>query len=85
MDKVEVCHIRDYEMPALEPTNPENDYGAYKGSAVNHHYIIENIVDVLQGRASPAVDAEEGAAVVDMIQRIYSRTPDTPLPKKKED
>lgn len=71
MNEVEYCHIKDYEMPILAPTNPGNDYGAYKGSAANHHYIIENVVDVLNGRASITTNALEGLKVVDIIERIY--------------
>src|SRR5574343_489530 len=37
MNEVEVCNIADYEMPTLAPTNPGNDYGAYKGSAANQN------------------------------------------------
>jgi len=72
MDKVEVCHVKDYEMPTLAPTNPGNDYGAYKGSAANHHYVIDNVVDVLKGRAPITVNALEGLKVVEMIERMYS-------------
>lgn len=72
MNEVEYCHIKDYEMPVLAPTNPGNDYGAYKGSAANHHYIIENVVDVLKGRDSITTNALEGLKVVDIIERIYS-------------
>ncbi len=71
MNEVEYCHIKDYEMPELAPTNPGNDYGAYKGSAANHHYIIENVVDVLKGRSSITTNALEGLKVVDIIERIY--------------
>jgi UDP-N-acetyl-2-amino-2-deoxyglucuronate dehydrogenase len=71
MDKVEYCHVKDYTMPELEPTNPGNDYGAYKGSAQNHHYVIDNVVDVLQGRATITTNALEGLKVVDIIERIY--------------
>jgi UDP-N-acetyl-2-amino-2-deoxyglucuronate dehydrogenase len=71
MDKVEVCHIKNYEMPNLAPTNPGNDYGAYKGSAANHHYVIENVVAVLKGRAQITTNALEGLKVVEMIERIY--------------
>ena len=71
MDKVEVCHIKDYEMPELPPTNPGNDYGAYKGSAANHHYIIENVVDVLKNRSTITTNALEGLKVVDIIERMY--------------
>jgi len=73
MDKVEYCHVKDYVMPALKPTNPGNDYGAYKGSAQNHHYVIDNVVDVLKGRATITTNALEGLKVVDIIERIYSK------------
>ena len=71
MNKVEYCHIKDYEMPELAPSNPPNDYGAYKGSAANHHYIIENVVAVLRGSSSITTNALEGMKVVDIIERIY--------------
>lgn len=71
MDKVEYCHIKDYIMPELAPTNPGNDYGAYKGSAQNHHYVIDNVVDVLKGRATITTNALEGLKVVEIIERIY--------------
>lgn len=71
MDKVEYCHIKDYNMPELKPTNPPNDYGPYKGSAANHHYIIENVVDVLKGRSTITTNALEGLKVVEIIERIY--------------
>ncbi len=72
MDKVEYCHVKDYEMPKLAPTNPGNDYGAYRGSAQNHHYIIENVVDTLKGRNTITTNALEGLKVVEIIERIYS-------------
>lgn len=72
MDKVEICNIKDYEMPELPPTNPGNDYGAYKGSAANHHYVIENVVDVLNNRAAITTNVLEGLKVVEIIERIYA-------------
>jgi len=71
MNEVEYCHIKDYQMPELAPTNPGNDYGAYKGSAANHHYIIENVVDVLKGRSTITTTSLEGLKVVDIIENIY--------------
>ncbi|HRO39829.1 MAG TPA: Gfo/Idh/MocA family oxidoreductase [Flavobacteriales bacterium] len=73
MDQVEVCHVQDYTMPELAPTNPANDYGAYKGSASNHHYIIENVVDTLKHNKSMTTNALEGLKVVDIIERIYQK------------
>lgn len=72
MEKVEYCHIEDYDMPTLPPSNPPNDYGGYKGSAANHHYIIENVVNVLNDTATITTNALEGMKVVDIIERIYS-------------
>lgn len=73
MNEVEYCHIKGYEMPVLSPTNPGNDYGAYKGSAANHHYIIENVVDVLKNGGTITTNALEGLKVVDIIERIYQQ------------
>jgi predicted dehydrogenase len=72
MNEVEYCHIRDYRMPELPPSNPANDYGAYKGSAANHHYVIENVIDTLKNRTTITTNALEGLKVVDIIERIYS-------------
>lgn len=72
MDKVDYCHIKNYTMPLLAPTNPGNDYGEYTGSAANHHFIIENVVDVLKSRANITTKAMEGLKVVDIIERIYN-------------
>jgi UDP-N-acetyl-2-amino-2-deoxyglucuronate dehydrogenase len=71
MEKVEYCHIQNYQMPELEPTGPANDYGAYKGSANNHHHVIENVVNTLNGNTSATTNALEGLKVVDIIERIY--------------
>jgi UDP-N-acetyl-2-amino-2-deoxyglucuronate dehydrogenase len=71
MEAVTYCDIAGYEMPKLEPTNPGNDYGAYKGSAANHHFVIANVIDVLRGRAKITTRPEEGLAVVNIIERMY--------------
>ena len=71
MNEVEYCHIKDYEMPVLAPSNPPNDYGAYKGSAQNHHYVIQNVVEKLQEKGSITTNVLEGLKVIDIIERIY--------------
>lgn len=72
MDKVEYCHIKDYEMPLLSPTNPGNDYGSYKGSAQNHNYVIENVVNFFHGKDVIKTNALEGLKIVEIIEKIYS-------------
>ena len=71
MNEVEVCNIRNYEMPELEASNPANDYGPYKGSAANHNYVIRNVIDTLKGRTTATTNALEGLKVVEIIERIY--------------
>jgi predicted dehydrogenase len=82
MDKVEYCHIKNYIMPELAPTNPANDYGPYKGSANNHHYIIENVVKTLTENQTATTNALEGLKVVNIIERIYQQRPEYLISKK---
>jgi hypothetical protein len=71
MNEVEVCNVTDYEMPVLKESNPANDYGPYKGSAANHNYVIQNVIDSLRGRSTATTNALEGLKVVEIIERIY--------------
>jgi UDP-N-acetyl-2-amino-2-deoxyglucuronate dehydrogenase len=71
MNEVEYCHIKDYSMPDLAASNPPNDYGSFKGSAANHHFIYENIANVIKGKESITTNALEGLKVVEIIENIY--------------
>jgi hypothetical protein len=59
-------------MPILAEGNPANDYGHYKGSAANHVYIIQNVVEAISGVSNITTNALEGLKVVEIIERIYS-------------
>jgi predicted dehydrogenase len=72
MNEVVYCNISEYKMPELEASAPPNDYGLYKGSAQNHHFVIQNVVDTLTGHAPISTNALEGLKVVDIIERIYA-------------
>jgi UDP-N-acetyl-2-amino-2-deoxyglucuronate dehydrogenase len=82
MNEVEYCHIKDYIMPELPPANPANDYGPYKGSAANHNFVIENVVDTICHKVAPSTNALEGLKVVEIIERIYDSN--TYLDSKKD-
>lgn len=71
MNEVEYCEIENYEMPELRPSNPPNDYGLYKGSAQNHNYVIENVVEKLKKEGTITTNVLEGMKIVDIIERIY--------------
>ncbi len=71
MNEVTYCDIENYTMPELAPSNPPNDYGPYKGSAQNHHYVIQNVVDTLKQHGQISTNVLEGLKVIDIIERIY--------------
>lgn len=71
LDQVAYCHLRDYQLPTLPPTNPANHYGAYQGSAANHVQVIEEVVRAVRQAAGAVTNAADGVKVVDLIERIY--------------
>jgi predicted dehydrogenase len=75
MNEIEFCHIENYTMPVLEKSSPANDYGAYKGSAANHHFVYQNVLDVLKNDMKIDTNAKDGLKVVEIIERIYKGNP----------
>ncbi len=71
MNEVAYCHVKDYTMPELAPSNPPNDYGGYKGSAQNHHYVIQNVVETIRNQGTISTNLVEGLKIVEIIERIY--------------
>ena len=71
MNEVVYCDIKNYEMEELAPSNPPNDYGAYKGSAQNHNFVIQNVIDKITSDTPITTNALEGMKVVEIIERIY--------------
>lgn len=72
MERLEYCHVENYTAPDLPAANPPNDYGPYKGSAANHHFIFENVVETLRGGSTITTNALEGLKIVEIIERIYA-------------
>lgn len=68
MNDLRYCHVEGLDFPELPPAAPPNYYGPYQGSAANHHFVIDNVVEVLNGRETIATTAEEGREVVRVIQ-----------------
>ena len=71
MDKIEYCHIKDYELKE-SISSPVEQVAGYTGAKANHHFVIQNAVDVLKGRSEITTNALEGKMVVDIIERIYA-------------
>lgn len=72
MNNLEYCHIQGTDKPVLSENQLMNNYGAYKGSASNHHLLIDNVVKTINGLAEQHVSLADGVKVVDIIDRIYS-------------
>lgn len=73
MDQVQKCLIKDYEMPVLALTNASNDYGTYKGSAQNHHFLYQNVAEVFQSGGKAQTEVEESVELIKIIEEIYSK------------
>lgn len=71
MDKLEYCHIKDYELKE-SISSPVEQVAGYTAAKANHHFVIQNAVDVLKGRSEITTNALEGTKVVDIIERIYA-------------
>jgi len=71
MEKIEYCHIENYELPELQKSNGEHDYGKYKGSANNHHFVIENVIETLKGNATKDATPLECLQVISFIEEVY--------------
>lgn len=72
MQEVVHCDVQGYQMPQLPESAPPNDYGDYKGSASNHHFVIANVVDHFNKGADIATPLNEGVDVVSIIEAMYS-------------
>jgi UDP-N-acetyl-2-amino-2-deoxyglucuronate dehydrogenase len=71
MDKLEYCHIKDYELKE-SISSPVEQVAGYTAAKANHHFVIQNVVDVLKGRSEITTNVLEGTKVVDIIERIYA-------------
>ena len=72
MNEVRYYHAENITAPALPPSPPSNNYGPYQGSAANHHFVIDNVIEVLNDRGEVETTAEEGRAVVRVIESIHA-------------
>jgi UDP-N-acetyl-2-amino-2-deoxyglucuronate dehydrogenase len=71
MNHVEYCHVKDYTMPDLAPAGEVNDYGKYKGTANNHFFVIDNMIQTLRGQESPHFDLADAVRGVALIEEVY--------------
>jgi predicted dehydrogenase len=66
------CAVPGLAVPEFREPEPPNVYAGYAGSANNHHLVVRNVVETLKGQAQPDATAEEGRAVVRLIEAIHA-------------
>lgn len=72
LNTIEYQSLAAGELPHINITAKENDYGLYKGSMSNHDRVIQNVIDVLQNNESIMATAEDGKHVVRIIEKMYA-------------
>jgi hypothetical protein len=71
MNEISYCHIQNYTLPEIAKSNPPNNYGNYIGSAANHPFVIQNVIDTLCNNQKPHTTLKQGASVVNIIENMY--------------
>ena len=72
LNVLEYAQVKNYDFGILPKGNEANNYGSYKGSMSNHHKIYENVIDVLNNKATISTNAFEGMKTVEIIEKIYN-------------
>lgn len=72
LNELEYQCIDNYKIENLPSGNPPNNYGNYQGSMSNHHYVYENVIDVLSNKGTIATIGFEGLKTVEIIEKIYT-------------
>jgi UDP-N-acetyl-2-amino-2-deoxyglucuronate dehydrogenase len=72
MNQVQYVNIDGQTITPELPEVPANDYGLYKGSAANHHHLIQNALDHLLRGAPITTPAQDGLAVVEFIEKAHA-------------
>ena len=72
LNELEYQHIEGYEIKDLPMGNKANNYGHYQGSMSNHGQVYQNLIDVLEGKASISTSSFEGLKTVEIIDKVYT-------------
>lgn len=72
MDRIEYCHIENYNAPEISPCNPPNQYDGFQGSASNHQQVFNNVLKALHHQPCEITEGHSASGVVGLIEDIYS-------------
>jgi len=73
LNKIEFWDVQSYPLPDnISFVDTPNTYGMYEGSSSNHHRVIEEVVNNINGKESNIVEGPEGELSIAAIEKIYS-------------
>lgn len=72
LNTIEYQLLEGAAIPPINISAKANDYGLYQGSMSNHDQVIQNVVDVLRYNHPVMTSAEEGKAVIKIIEQMYN-------------
>ena len=72
MNTIDYSNVLGIDLPEINVQQQSNQYGHYEGSMSNHHLVIRNVIDTLDGRSAPMANALEGLQVVQLIEAMYA-------------
>lgn len=72
LNTIEYQRLATGHLPEINISAKANDYGKYQGSMSNHDKVIQNVIDVLHHGQAIMTSAEEGKAVVGIIEMMYA-------------
>lgn len=64
-------HALEKPLEEIHEIGKPNDYGFYNGSMNNHPIVLQHIIDNLKGKNQSETSAEDGLAVVKIIESMY--------------
>jgi UDP-N-acetyl-2-amino-2-deoxyglucuronate dehydrogenase len=67
LSQLDFWDVKDLPKPDITEKLKPNDYGTYQGSASNHGKVIQNVIDVLNGKDNIATSGAEGLKTVEII------------------
>jgi len=72
LNELEYQQIKDHMISNLPAGNNANEYGFYQGSMSNHDKVYQNLVDVINNKATIAASSHDGLKTVEIIEKIYA-------------
>lgn len=68
MNEISYCNVEGIDKPVFDNTPVPNNYGHYQGSAANHSFVIQEVINTLIHQHPVFTTAMDGKKVVEIIE-----------------